>query len=126
MITYLLVLLGMVLNVGAQVALKYATQGSTTLSLSGVMAEPARFLLNAWFLAGLVLYAVSVLNWLIVLGRMELSVAYPLMSLGYILTLLIGAWLFHEPVTVVRVVGVLVIILGVVLITRPAGVAVHV
>jgi multidrug transporter EmrE-like cation transporter len=126
MITYLLVLLGMVLNVGAQVALKFATQGSTTLALSDLIAEPVRFLFNPWFIAGLALYVISVLNWLIVLGRMELSVAYPLMSLGYILTLLIGAWLFHEPVTVVRVVGVLVIILGVVLITRPSGVPVHV
>lgn len=126
MITYLLVLLGMVLNVAAQVALKFATQGSTSLSLSDVIAEPVRFLFNPWFVSGLVLYAVSVLNWLIVLGRMELSIAYPLMSLGYILTLLIGAWLFHEPVTVVKVVGILVIILGVVLITRPSGAAVHV
>jgi multidrug transporter EmrE-like cation transporter len=121
MITYLLVLLGMVLNVGAQVALKYATQGSTTLALSNIIAEPVRFLLNPWFIAGLVLYAVSVVNWLIVLGRMQLSVAYPLMSTGLILSLLLGAWLFHEPVTVVRVIGVLVIILGVVLITWPAG-----
>lgn len=126
MITYLLVLLGMVLNVGAQVALKFATQGSTSLSLSDVIAEPVRFLFNPWFIAGCTLYTVSVLNWLIVLGRMELSIAYPLMSLGYILTLLIGAWLFHEPVTVVKVIGILVIILGVVLITRPSGAAVHV
>ena len=115
----LLVLLGMVLNVGAQVALKHAVHGSGQVSY----ADPSVFLrlaVNPWVLLGLLLYAVSVVNWLVVLRRMDLGVAYPLMSLGYIATFLLGVWLFHEPLSGTRVLGILVIIAGVVLLTRPA------
>jgi multidrug transporter EmrE-like cation transporter len=133
-VSYLLVLLGILLNVGAQVALKWAAQGlspaavdgaapAAPLSFSTIAEDPLRVLLNPWFLLGLVLYAVSVVNWLVVLARMELSVAYPLMSAAYILTLLAGALLFKEPLSATRVVGTLVIIVGVILITRPVPLA---
>lgn len=133
-VSYLLVLLGILLNVGAQVALKWAAQGlspaspdggapAVPLSFATIAEDPLRVLLNPWFLLGLVLYAVSVVNWLVVLARMELSVAYPLMSAAYILTLLAGALLFKEPLSATRVVGTLVIIVGVILITRPVHLA---
>ena len=133
MINLLLVALGIVLNVSAQVALKLAAKAlvpvaatpggdQAGLSLATILADPVRVVFHPWFMLGLVLYAVSVVNWLVVLSRMELSVSYPLMSLAYILTLAIGALWFKEPVTTLRVVGTLVIILGVVLITRPVPV----
>ena len=120
---YLLVLFGMALNVAAQVALKFASAGPTGAEVTGnmfsILADPLRLAMNPWFIFGLVLYAVSVINWVVVLGKLDLSVAYPLMSIGYIFTLLLGAWLFKEPVSFTRIAGVLVIIFGVVLITRP-------
>ncbi len=115
----LLVFVGMALNVGAQVALKYAVQGFGTVSYS----DPAVFLrlaFNPLVILGLFLYAASVVNWLVVLKRMDLGLAYPLMSLGYIATFLLGAWLFHEPVNLTRILGIAVIIGGVILLTRPA------
>ena len=116
--TYGLVVLGMVMNVGAQVALKFAVQGGGSLSLS----EPRALLalaINPWFLAGLVLYAASVVNWVVVLSRLDLGLAYPLMSAGYILSFLAGVYWFHEPVSVTRIAGIVIIILGVILLTRP-------
>ncbi len=115
----LLVLLGMALNVGAQVALKFAVGRVGNVSY----ADPAvllRLVFDPLVLLGLFLYAASVLNWLVVLKRMDLGLAYPLMSIGYIATFLLGVWLFHEPVSMVRILGILVIIAGVVLLTRPA------
>lgn len=119
MVNYLLVALGVVLNVGAQVALKKTGEGGGEIGLSAIVQDPVRWLLNPWFLLGLVLYAVSVINWLIVLTRVDLSIAYALMSTGYILTLLAGVWMFGEPVSQTRIAGVAVIIAGVILITRP-------
>lgn len=119
MVNYLLVALGVVLNVGAQVALKMTGRGGGEIGLSAIIQDPVRWLLNPWFLLGLVLYAVSVINWLIVLTRVDLSIAYALMSTGYILTFLAGVWLFGEPVTQMRIVGLTVIVVGVILITRP-------
>jgi multidrug transporter EmrE-like cation transporter len=133
MLAYALVILGMLLNVGAQLALKWAAlslaapataDARPALSFAAIAADPLRVLLNGWFIVGLVLYAVSVVNWLVVLDRLAFSVAYPLMSIGYILTLALGVMLFREPLSLTRVLGVAVIIAGVVLITRPVG-AVH-
>ena len=114
-----LVMLGMALNVGAQVALKFAVHRVGEVSYS----DPRVFLalaINPLVILGLFLYAASVLNWLVVLKRMDLGLAYPLMSLGYIATFLLGIWLFNEPLSTTRIIGILVIIAGVVLLTRPA------
>jgi multidrug transporter EmrE-like cation transporter len=115
----LLVILGMVLNVGAQVALKFAVQGAPAVSY----LDPKSLLLlalNPLVILGLGLYAASVVNWLVVLKRMDLGLAYPLMSLGYIATFAVGVMCFHEPLNMTRILGILVIIAGVVLLTRPA------
>jgi multidrug transporter EmrE-like cation transporter len=130
MMAYLLVLLGMLLNVGAQLALKWAAlalaspdsaSARPALSFAAIAADPLRVALNGWFIVGLVLYAVSVVNWLVVLDRLPFSVAYPLMSIGYIFTLALGMMLFKEPLSLTRMLGVAVIIAGVILITRPVG-----
>lgn len=119
MVNYLLVALGVVLNVGAQVALKMTGKGGGEIGLTAIIQDPVRWLLNPWFVLGVFLYGVSVINWLIVLTRVDLSIAYALMSTGYIATFLIGVWVFDEPQSTTRLVGLAVIILGVILITRP-------
>ncbi len=124
MVNILLVALGIVLNVAAQVALKIASAPCAGASLERAAAMLPRVFLSPPALVGVGLYGLSVLNWAIVLSRMELSVAYPLMSLGYVLAFAIGWWWFGEPVNAVRVVGAAVIVVGIVLITRP--VAAHV
>jgi multidrug transporter EmrE-like cation transporter len=119
LIACLLVLLGMALNVAAQVALKYAVQGDAAVTY----ADPEgllRLAFNPLVILGVALYAASVVNWLVVLKRLDLGLAYPLMSLGYIATFLLGLWLFNEPYSHTRLLGILVIIAGVVLLTRPA------
>jgi multidrug transporter EmrE-like cation transporter len=118
--TYALVLLGMLLNVAAQVALKHVSRRMPA-DYSNLLSNPLVLISDPFFLFGLALYAFSVINWVVVLGRLDLSVAYPLMSLGYILTLFAGVWFFHEPVNATRLTGVLTIIVGVVLISRPVA-----
>lgn len=111
----------MALNVGAQVALKLAS-GGQALSF----AEPRALfwtLLTPLALLAMALYAASVANWIVVLSRMDLGLAYPLMALSYILTFLLGLWFFHEPWSWTRLAGVLVIIAGVALLTRPVPAA---
>lgn len=73
---------------------------------------------NLSVLTGFFLYFVSSLFWMIVLSRIELSVAYPLLSTGYIMILLASYYIFNEPVSALRWLGVLVICMGVVLISK--------
>lgn len=67
---------------------------------------------NLWI--GILLYGVSLLFWFYVLSKMELGRAYPMVSLGYVFTLLLGYFFLGEDITTYKVVGVLFIIVGVV------------
>jgi drug/metabolite transporter (DMT)-like permease len=65
---------------------------------------------------GLVLFGISALFWLVVLSRVDLSIAYPFVGLSYVLVVGLARLLFHENVPPLRWVGVLVIALGITLI----------
>lgn len=73
---------------------------------------------NPYILLGLTCYVASVVSWLVVLSKIDVSVAYPLVSLGYILTAIAGYYFFHEAMSVTRIGGIFVILIGVYLITK--------
>jgi hypothetical protein len=75
-------------------------------------------LFNPWFVAGMTCYVVSIGAWLAVLARTEVSAAYPLLSIGYVITAVVGFFFLGENVTMTRVLGIAVICLGLVLISR--------
>ena len=65
---------------------------------------------------GLALFGISAAFWLVVLSRVPLSVAYPLVGLSYVLVVLLSRLLFHEQVPAMRWAGVVVIALGIALV----------
>ena len=69
-------------------------------------------------LFGLFCYGLGFLVWLIVLSKAEVSYAYPLISLGYVFTAVLAWFLFGEALTEIRMVGIVIICLGVFLIAR--------
>ncbi len=83
-----------------------------------IMSTISRVIANPQVLFGLVLYFISAAVWLVVLSRVDLSFAYPLLGSSYVVVLCASWFLFNEPVTAVRISGALLISLGVVLITR--------
>lgn len=64
------------------------------------------------------LYVLGMVVWLVVLSRVDLSFAYPMLSVSYVLIMVISAYMFHEPITLNRVIGTFLIIGGVIFITR--------
>lgn len=95
--------------------------GVSQVGRFGAMGS-ARFLLgaltNIHVIAGIGLYALSAVVWLALLSRVELSVAYPMLSLGYVLIVFV-AWAFlGEPMTVWKALGVILIAIGVWLVNR--------
>ena len=72
--------------------------------------------LNIW--SGMFCYGISLLMWFYVLSKMELSKAFPLVSIGYVFTLLIGYFLLNESITTFKVIGVALIIAGVIFIAK--------
>ncbi len=119
--TIALILLSVALGVTGQIFLK---QG---VSADGPITGFNRALLVTFFrplvLLGLFSYGLSSIAWLVVLSRTELSFAYPMIALGYVLVFFLSWWFFQEQVTWVRIVGLFLICFGVVLvaITKPPG-----
>jgi drug/metabolite transporter (DMT)-like permease len=67
---------------------------------------------NKYIIFGVFLYALSVILWLGALSTLDVSFAYPMLSLGYIVTAIFSIYLFGENITVVRWLGIALIVLG--------------
>jgi drug/metabolite transporter (DMT)-like permease len=81
----------------------------------------AAALLNPLVIGGLSLYFAGAIVWLMVLAKADLSYAYPFVGLGFILSLALGFVVLHEPVTLQRVAGTVLIALGAVLVAGTAS-----
>jgi len=66
-----------------------------------------------WAVVGIVLYAISAVFWLIVLSRVPLSVAYPIVAAGYVVVVLYSRFVFNEQVKWIAWVGLAFIVIGV-------------
>ena len=117
--TWSLVLAGVLLNAVAQLLLKSAssTVGQMSLDWQQLTAAAPRLLTHAGLWSGLTCYALSVLVWIVVLSRAEVSVVYPLLSIGYIVNAIAAAMLFGEALTATKVLGIAIIITGVFVLT---------
>lgn len=73
-------------------------------------------------LAGLLAYGVGALIWLAVLSKVDVSLAYPFVSLGFVMVVLLSALLLGEHITPMRLIGLGFIVLGVVLVGRTAAI----
>ncbi|HVN67699.1 MAG TPA: EamA family transporter, partial [Candidatus Sulfotelmatobacter sp.] len=89
-----------------------------TFPVSQMLVKVIPMFLNPWVFIGFACFGLSSLFWLVVLSRMELSLVYPMVSVAYVIVALFSWYFFKENLTVIRWAGILVIILGVVLISR--------
>jgi len=115
LLTLTLIFVCIILNVGAQIALK---QGAFLDIENLNLANFIKLFSSQWIIAGGIAYVVSVFVWLLVLHRTEVSKAYPLSSIGYILNAIAAYYLLGEQVTVLRILGIVVILIGVFIVTR--------
>ena len=111
---------GVLLNAGAQLLLKASTNrlGVLTLTRDNWLDMLWRMGTQGHFVAGIACYVVSVLAWVIGLSRVPVSIAYPMLSLGYVINAIAAYYLFGETLTVTRWLGIGFIILGVWLVAR--------
>jgi len=103
------VLTAVVLGTAAQLLLKAGTN-ATPVGL-GLALEPR-------ILGGVACYAVSLVVWILALAKTPVSVAYPMVSLGFALNAVLAWWLLGESLTALKMAGIGFIIVGVVLVAR--------
>ncbi len=107
--SFAFILTGVLLNAGAQLLLKAGTN-ARPLGLA-LAIEPH-------ILGGLACYVVSVVVWVIGLSKVPVSIAYPMLSIGYVVNAVAAYYLLNEAVTPLRFTGIGIIIVGVFIVAR--------
>jgi len=114
------ILISVLGGAAGQVLLKkgMGSMGPLTLSLNQLGSILWRMATNPYVVFGLGVYMLSTIFWLTALSRVNLSYAYPFASLSYIVMLIVSWQLFKEDISFLRLMGSLVIGIGVFLISR--------
>ncbi|MGC1457445.1 MAG: SMR family transporter [Steroidobacteraceae bacterium] len=120
-LTWCLLLGGVLLNAAAQLLLKAATRHSGALVADSGQVSWAAVLqvlaaVPLW--VGLGCYGISVILWLGALSRVPVSVAYPMLSIGYVVNAFAAAVLFGEALSVPKLAGIALICAGVFTLAR--------
>lgn len=115
-----LILAGVVLNALGQLLLKAGTNAIGHFEFSGANVVPVgmKLALQPYIVTGVVCYLVSLVVWLMALSRVEVSIAYPMLSIGYVINAVAAWYLFGEAVTPMRMLGIGIIVVGVYVVAR--------
>ena len=119
-LTFSLLMTGVLLNAAAQLLLKAGTNrvGEFSFALDNIVPVGSRLASSPFILGGLACYVVSVVVWILALSRVPVSVAYPMLSVGYVVNA-VAAWLlFGESLGVQKLIGIGFIVIGVFLVAR--------
>ena len=95
-----------------------SSMGPLTLSVDQALTILWKMVTNPYVILGLGVYLLGTVFWLTALSRVDLSYAYPFASISYVIMLLASWQLFDENISLLRLVGSVVIIFGVILISR--------
>lgn len=119
-LTLSLILISVFLSVVAQIALKHGMSNPAVQhainadAMSSIMA----IISNVSVIGGLTAYVSSAGIWLIVLSKVDVSKAYPFVGIGFIGTMVFAYWFLDEPLTPTKIIGTLLVLAGVLLISR--------
>ncbi|MDH3319781.1 MAG: SMR family transporter [Betaproteobacteria bacterium] len=119
-LSFALILAGVLLNAAAQLLLKAGTNavGHFEFSAANVVPVGLRLALEPFILGGVACYVVSLVVWIMALSRVEVSIAYPMLSIGYVVNALAAWYLFGESLTALKLTGIGFIVVGVFLVAR--------
>lgn len=119
-IAFLLILTGVMLNAGAQLLLKAGVNAVGQFAFSRENLLPIAWrLATQWpIVGGLACYVVSVVVWIMALSRVDVSLAYPMLSLGYVVNAVAAYYLFGEALTTQRLLGIGIVLVGVYVLAR--------
>ena len=87
-------------------------------SVRDALGKLTQAFLNPYVLSGIAIYGFTTLVWLVILSRVKLSIAYPMLSFGYVLSILFSWMLFKESIPKTRIIGAVIICIGVYLVAQ--------
>ena len=120
---YGLIISAVAMSAVGQIALKIAVERAQLKEAiaAGVINAVEAVIGTPVLWAGVTIYLGSIVLWLWALSEADLSsIAYPFVSLGFVLTMLFAAVILKEAVTPLKVTGTMLIVVGCVLVARSA------
>lgn len=117
---YFYIFLCVVLNVISQLLLKTGmnTIGHFQLEANSLLNTTIKIATNPNIIIGLLLYGLSFALWLVALSRLDVSIAYPLLSIGYIIMPFVAYLFLGEVLSILRITGICIIIAGVYIVSK--------
>lgn len=118
---FIFILLSVTLSAVAQIVLK---TGMSSMPIENAIRRGLfsgvvwQITTSPWIIGGLGLYFIGTMVWLLVLSKVDVSLAYPFVGLGFILTMLFGYLILGESVSLMRALGTLLVAIGVVMISQ--------
>lgn len=113
-------LTGVLLNAAAQLFLKAGTMriGEFAFSAENILPIGWQLATQPFIVAGVGCYAISLVVWIMGLSRVPVSIAYPMLSIGYIISAFAAWYLFGESLGPQKLTGIGFIIIGVTLVAK--------
>ncbi|KAF1054846.1 MAG: 4-amino-4-deoxy-L-arabinose-phosphoundecaprenol flippase subunit ArnF [Burkholderia gladioli] len=114
------IITGVLLNAVAQLLLKAGVNAVGHFEISRANIIPICFKIATQLpiIGGLGCYVLSVVVWIVGLSRVDVSITYPMLSLGYVLNAFAAWYLFGEVMSLQRLIGIVIILIGVVVLAR--------
>lgn len=114
-----LILLSVASGVAGQTVIKMGvSQPGSSEAAAGLISLVTMIVRSPMVLLGLVLYGIGALAWIAVLSRMDLSIAYPFLALNFVLVTVSSRLILGETVPFMRWMGIVVICVGILLVSR--------
>jgi multidrug transporter EmrE-like cation transporter len=119
-VAFALIFTGVLLNASAQLLLKAGTNavGHFEFHLGNVIPVGMKIAFQPYILGGMACYAISLVVWIMGLSRVPVSVAYPMLSIGYVVNAVVAYYWLGEPLAMQKMLGIGFIVVGVVLVAK--------
>ncbi len=116
----ILIISSVLLNCIAQILIRKGmlSIGEISINFHQLYSHIGVMLTNVYLWISIICYFLSFIIWMLVLSKVEVSFAYPFLSIGYVVTAFVGYWLLGESLSAMRIAGILIICIGVYLISR--------
>jgi multidrug transporter EmrE-like cation transporter len=114
--SYFYIFLTVILTVYGQIVIKWQVmkKGNFPVGMQEKVIYLGHLLFDPWILSALLAAFLASLTWVLCIAKLQLSVAYPFVSLSFVLVLLSSSLFFHEVLSPLKVIGMLLIVLGVI------------
>lgn len=114
--SYVYVIASILLTVYGQIVIKWQViaAGPFPTSPSEQIHFLARLLVNPWVASALFAAVLAALSWMVAMTKLDLSHAYPFVSISFVLVLILSSMLLHEPMSWYKIIGVALVVSGVV------------